>query len=63
MFEGEVVSGDRRGRTLGFPTANVVPDEHYVYPGHGVYAAFANGLPGAPSTSAFDRPSRPGGGC
>jgi riboflavin kinase/FMN adenylyltransferase len=47
MLEGEVVSGDRRGRTLGFPTANVVPDDHYVYPGHGVYAAFANGRPAA----------------
>jgi riboflavin kinase/FMN adenylyltransferase len=47
MFEGEVVSGDRRGRTLGFPTANVVPDERFVHPGYGVYAAFANGLPAA----------------
>jgi riboflavin kinase/FMN adenylyltransferase len=47
MFEGEVVSGDRRGRTLGFPTANVVPDERYVHPGYGIYAAFANGLPAA----------------
>jgi len=47
MFEGEVVSGDRRGRTLGFPTANVVPEERYVHPGYGVYAAFANGLPAA----------------
>jgi riboflavin kinase/FMN adenylyltransferase len=47
IFEGEVVSGDRRGRTLGFPTANVVPDDHYVQPGHGVYAAFANGRPAA----------------
>jgi riboflavin kinase/FMN adenylyltransferase len=47
MFEGEVISGDRRGRTLGFPTANVVPDEHYLYPGYGIYAAFANGLPAA----------------
>jgi riboflavin kinase/FMN adenylyltransferase len=47
LLEGEVVSGDKRGRTLGFPTANVVPDEHYVYPGHGVYAAFANGRPAA----------------
>lgn len=47
MFEGEVVSGDRRGRALGFPTANVVPEERYVHPGYGVYAAFANGLPAA----------------
>jgi riboflavin kinase/FMN adenylyltransferase len=47
MLEGEVVSGDRRGRTLGFATANIVPDEHYLYPGHGIYAAFADGLPSA----------------
>ena len=39
QLRGEVVSGDRRGRTLGFPTANIVPDEALVYPGHGVYAA------------------------
>ncbi len=47
MLEGEVVSGDRRGRELGFPTANVVPDDSLVVPGHGVYAAFANGHPAA----------------
>ena len=47
MREGEVVSGDRRGRTLGFPTANIVPDERFVHPGYGIYAAFANGLPAA----------------
>jgi riboflavin kinase/FMN adenylyltransferase len=47
MFEGEVVGGDRRGRTLGFPTANIVPDDALVCPGHGVYAAFANGRPAA----------------
>ena len=47
LLEGTVVEGDRRGRTLGFPTANVVPDEDYVYPGHGVYAAFADGIPAA----------------
>ena len=47
MLEGEVVSGDKVGRTLGFPTANVVPDDRYVYPGHGIYAAFADGKPAA----------------
>jgi riboflavin kinase/FMN adenylyltransferase len=47
MLEGEVVSGDRRGRELGFPTANLVPDERLVTPGDGVYAAFANGHPAA----------------
>jgi riboflavin kinase / FMN adenylyltransferase len=39
QLRGEVVRGDERGRTLGFPTANIVPDESLVYPGHGVYAA------------------------
>jgi riboflavin kinase / FMN adenylyltransferase len=47
MFEGEVVKGEQRGRELGFPTANLVPDERLVTPGFGVYAAFANGHPAA----------------
>jgi riboflavin kinase / FMN adenylyltransferase len=47
LFEGEVVAGDRRGRELGMPTANLVPDERYVVPGHGVYAAWAHGHPAA----------------
>ncbi|MGO9754556.1 MAG: riboflavin biosynthesis protein RibF [Solirubrobacteraceae bacterium] len=38
-LRGEVVAGERRGRKLGFPTANIVPDEALVCPGHGVYAA------------------------
>ena len=45
LFEGEVVIGDRRGRELGVPTANLVPDDAYVAPGHGVYAATAAGRP------------------
>ena len=49
MLQGEVVAGDRRGRELGFPTANVVPDDELVPPGHGVYAAVANGRPAAVS--------------
>jgi riboflavin kinase / FMN adenylyltransferase len=47
LFEGEVVPGDRRGRELGVPTANIVPDDAYVVPGHGVYAATAHGHPAA----------------
>ena len=47
MLEGQVVSGDQVGRELGFPTANVVPDDSLVTPGHGVYACFANGHPAA----------------
>jgi riboflavin kinase/FMN adenylyltransferase len=40
-LRGEVVPGDQRGRELGFPTANLVPDEALVCPGHGVYACIA----------------------
>ena len=47
LFEGEVVMGDRRGRELGVPTANIVPDDALVSPGHGVYAAWAHGYPAA----------------
>jgi riboflavin kinase/FMN adenylyltransferase len=44
QMRGEVVEGDRRGRELGFPTANIVPDEALVCPGHGVYVARADGV-------------------
>jgi riboflavin kinase/FMN adenylyltransferase len=36
--DGEVQHGDKRGRTLGFPTANLIPRPGFVVPGHGVYA-------------------------
>jgi riboflavin kinase/FMN adenylyltransferase len=41
QLRGEVVHGDERGRELGFPTANLVPDEALVCPGHGIYVARA----------------------
>jgi riboflavin kinase / FMN adenylyltransferase len=41
QIRGKVAHGDKRGRTLGFPTANLVPDPALVYPGHGVYACRA----------------------
>jgi riboflavin kinase/FMN adenylyltransferase len=47
LFQGEVVHGDKRGRELGFPTANIVPSDKLVVPGHGVYAAWAHGHPAA----------------
>jgi riboflavin kinase/FMN adenylyltransferase len=40
-MHGEVVTGDRRGRELGFPTANLVPDQALIQPGHGIYVAQA----------------------
>ena len=58
LFEGEVVQGDRRGRELGMPTANIVPDDALACPGHGWYAAWSHGHPrrdvgsGRPSTPA-----------
>jgi riboflavin kinase/FMN adenylyltransferase len=51
-LSGEVVHGDRRGRELGYPTANIVPDAAYVTPGHGVYAALARPLGDAPARAA-----------
>ena len=65
QMRGEVVTGDQRGRTLGFPTANVVPDEALICPGHGVYAA----PPPTPtersrrSTSGSGRRSGPAAAC
>ncbi len=47
LLEGEVVHGDKRGRELGMPTANIVPDPLLVAPGHGVYAGWAHGYPAA----------------
>ncbi|MDJ1155912.1 bifunctional riboflavin kinase/FAD synthetase [Macrococcus caseolyticus] len=35
---GLVVQGEKRGRTIGFPTANVEPNENFVLPRLGVYA-------------------------
>ena len=42
-IEGRVVSGDQRGGTLGFPTANLSPPTELVVPAHGIYAGAALG--------------------
>ena len=55
----EVVHGDKRGRDLGFPTANLLPADGYVTPGHGVYACRATIVEGttyAAATSVGVRP-------
>jgi riboflavin kinase/FMN adenylyltransferase len=41
LIEGEVVGGAKRGRELGFPTANVVPDASCRLK-HGIYAVTMN---------------------
>jgi len=38
IFSGIVRQGDKRGRLLGFPTANLLPDQHRLLPADGVYA-------------------------
>ncbi|MBT2682987.1 bifunctional riboflavin kinase/FAD synthetase [Bacillus sp. ISL-37] len=36
--KGTVINGERRGRTIGFPTANVQMEDQYILPPTGVYA-------------------------
>jgi riboflavin kinase/FMN adenylyltransferase len=36
-LHGKVMAGDKRGRAIGFPTANVLPDAYSLQPGRGVY--------------------------
>ena len=40
-LQGKVVSGDRRGLELGFPTANLEVDPKQALPADGVYATWA----------------------
>ncbi len=41
--EGTVVTGDERGGTLGFPTANLAVEAHLLVPAFGIYAGSARG--------------------
>ena len=41
LLSGVVVLGDQRGRTLGFPTANLEVDPQLLLPGDGIYATWA----------------------
>jgi riboflavin kinase/FMN adenylyltransferase len=49
-MSGIVVRGDQRGRQMGFPTANVLPDPGLAVPEDGVYAGWVTRL---------DRPDAP----
>ena len=42
-LDGTVVSGDQRGGTLGYPTANIAMDAQLVCPRYGIYAGEALG--------------------
>lgn len=41
FFEGEVITGNRLGRTIGYPTANLQVDDEKLVPGNGIYAVEA----------------------
>lgn len=42
FFSGEVVHGDKLGRQLGYPTANLkIQNEEKLVPGNGIYAVYA----------------------
>jgi riboflavin kinase/FMN adenylyltransferase len=57
--DGPVEHGDRRGRELGYPTANLVPREGFCTPGHGVYACRARTADGAWHPAAVNVGVRP----
>ena len=57
-YRGLVAHGDKRGRTLGFPTANLVPDPRLVVPDHGIYACRAQ-VDGERYTAAVNVGVRP----
>jgi riboflavin kinase/FMN adenylyltransferase len=40
-LQGTVIHGDGRGRTLGFPTANILLEERKKAPADGIYACWA----------------------
>ena len=63
-ISGFVEEGDRRGRTIGFPTANVAVEPGFIVPGHGVYATWtqADGRTYLSATNIGVRPTFGGGG-
>ncbi len=61
-LEGEVVVGDRRGRSLGYPTANVAFDKSLARPPVGVYAGVCHvaGRPGWQRSTSVSIPRSEG---
>ncbi len=52
-MRGTVVTGDQRGRTLGFPTANVAIPDEMLMPADGIYAGWLVRSPGSPNESVL----------
>ena len=53
---GVVVEGDKRGRELGYPTANIPADATAAIPLDGVYAGWLTVLEPAPGAPSYDEP-------
>lgn len=58
-LEGHVVEGNRIGRTIGFPTANIMPVPGCAVPATGVYAAIAHLPDGTMRPAMVDIGTRP----
>jgi riboflavin kinase/FMN adenylyltransferase len=58
-LSGEVQHGEKRGRELGYPTANLTPPEGHALPAHGVYACRANLADGSVRAAAVSIGIRP----
>lgn len=56
---GAVIAGDQRGRTIGFPTANVQIDASICLPADGVYAATVTLADGSRHAAAVNLGRRP----
>jgi len=55
FFSGTVVDGDKLGRKLGYPTANLhVMNDEKIIPGNGIYAVYADLL--QPDQTSFSLP-------
>ena len=59
FVEGIVVEGDHRGRQLGFPTANVLPNASVALPDEGVYGGYAERADGSRYVAAISVGRRP----
>ena len=58
-LEGTVVSGDQRGGTLGYPTANLAVDPSVLVPAYGIYAGSAPDVEGRSYRAAISIGTNP----
>jgi riboflavin kinase/FMN adenylyltransferase len=58
-LEGTVVSGDQRGGTLGYPTANLAVDPALLVPAYGIYAGCARSVDGNDHRAAISIGTNP----